>query len=46
MSRRFACALVENVLEGGTLHRDALYLLGYKKLDTFDSLERSLGCPI
>ncbi len=46
LSRRFACALVENVLEGGTLHRDALHLLGYKRLDTFDNLGRSLGYPI
>jgi len=43
VSRRFARALVANTLEGQTLYRDALRMLGFSKMKTFDELGRKLG---
>lgn len=43
VSRRFGHALVISTLEGQTLHRDALHMLGVSKLETFHELSRQLG---
>jgi len=43
VSRRFARALVGSALEGQTLYRDALRMLGFSKMKTFDELGRKLG---
>lgn len=43
LSRRFARALVVSTLEGQTLYRDALRMLGIKKVETFNELGRNLG---
>ena len=43
VSRRFARALVTSTLEGHTLYRDALRMLGFTRLATFHQLARSLG---
>lgn len=40
--KRFARALVADTLEGRTLYRDALQLLGISKVETFHELGRSL----
>ena len=43
LSKRFARALVVSTLEGQTLYRDALRMLGVKKIETFNELGRNLG---
>ena len=42
-SRRFAQALIASTLGGQTLYRDAMRLLGVRKLITFDEIGRGLG---
>jgi Zn-dependent peptidase ImmA (M78 family) len=42
-SRRFTRALVENTLEGRTLYRDALRMLGISKTETFHEIGRTLA---
>jgi Zn-dependent peptidase ImmA (M78 family) len=42
-SRRFSTALVESTLEGRTLYRDALRMLGISKTETLHELGRSLA---
>ncbi len=46
LSKRFACALVVSTLEGQTLYRDALRMMGVKKVETFNELGRNLGVMI
>ena len=46
VSKRFASALVESTLEGRTLYRDALSMLGIKKVETFRELGRQLHFPV
>jgi Zn-dependent peptidase ImmA (M78 family) len=46
ISKRFARALVESTLEGQTLYRDAMKMVGISKVETFNELGRSLGYPI
>ena len=43
LSKRFASALVVSTLEGQTLYRDAMKMLGLKKVSTFNKLAQSLG---
>ncbi len=43
IGKRFGRALVASTLEGNTLYRDALQLLGFSKLATFREFGHSLG---
>ncbi len=43
LSKLFARALIVSTLEGQTLYRDAMKMLGVKKVATFNELGRSLG---
>jgi hypothetical protein len=43
VSRRFARAIVTSTLEGQTLYRDAMQLLGFKKAATLHELASHLG---
>ena len=45
VSRRFVRALVVSTLEGQTLYRDALRMLGIAKIETFHALGREAGVP-
>jgi Zn-dependent peptidase ImmA (M78 family) len=42
-SRRFVTAMVESTLEGRTLYRDALQMLGIARVETFHELGRSMN---
>jgi Zn-dependent peptidase ImmA (M78 family) len=46
VSKRFARALVESTLEGQTLYRDAMRLVGVSKVETFNELGRTLNFPV
>jgi Zn-dependent peptidase ImmA (M78 family) len=43
VSRRFARAVIASTFEGETLYRDALDMLGFKKVSTFQELAQRLG---
>ena len=45
VSKRFARALFESTLEGHTLYRDAMRMLGVSKMTTFNELGRTLSFP-
>ncbi|MFV2072722.1 MAG: ImmA/IrrE family metallo-endopeptidase [Thermoanaerobaculales bacterium] len=46
VSKRFAHALVIDTLEGQTLYRDAMQMLGVKKVETLHGLARSMGVTV
>jgi Zn-dependent peptidase ImmA (M78 family) len=46
VSKRFAHALVTDTLEGQTLYRDAMQMLGVKKVETLHGLARSMGVTV
>lgn len=46
VSKRFARALVESTLEGRSLYRESMRMLGVSKVATFNELGRSLGYPL
>ena len=43
VSRRFATALVTDTIEGRTTYLDAVKLLGFKSMSTFEKFSRELG---
>ena len=43
VGRRFARALVASTLEGQTLYRDAFWMLGIRKSETFNNIAREAG---
>ncbi len=43
VGKRFATTIIESALEGQTLYRDAMRMLGVVKQSTFNELGRSLG---
>jgi Zn-dependent peptidase ImmA (M78 family) len=45
-SKRFARALIESTLEGHTLYRDAMKMLGIAKTETFNEFGRTFGYPL
>jgi Zn-dependent peptidase ImmA (M78 family) len=46
VSKRFASALIASTVEGSTLYRDALRLVGVKKVGTLHELGRQIGIDI
>lgn len=46
VSKRFAEALVESTLEGRTLYRDAMQMLGISRVETFTEFGRHLRFPV
>ncbi len=46
VSKRFAHALVTDTLEGQTLYRDAMQMLGVKKVETLHGFARSMGVVV
>ncbi|MCL4231014.1 MAG: ImmA/IrrE family metallo-endopeptidase [Dehalococcoidia bacterium] len=45
VGRRFARAVIVSTLEGQTLYRDAIQMLGFSKQETFRELSDRLGVP-
>jgi Zn-dependent peptidase ImmA (M78 family) len=46
VSKRFARSLIESTLEGHTLYRDAMQMLGISRIETFNEMGRGLNFPI